>query len=368
METDTLVVGGGLSGLYLAHRLAREGQAFHLLEARDRFGGRILGASKTGYDMGPAWFWPGQPRVERLIGSLGLRPFEQYAHGTLVFEDEVGRVRRDLTFAPMAGSLRVSGGFSALIDALVDTVPPEDRTLNCCVTQVSMRGAGQQVDVRCVDGSGDERITRCNRVILAIPPRLAAERIVYSPELPPSALNAMRGIYTWMAGHGKAMAVYDTPFWRKMGLSGDAMSHRGPLGEIHDASPIADECGEGALFGFFAVPASMRRRMQADGTLEHAVRDQLVRLFGPDAAHPTALHIKDWAADSFTATVEDAAPPPGHPAYGMPPELHPLWDGALVLSSSEVAREYGGFLEGALEAAESTFDLVLSSLPAARKA
>ena len=42
MQTQTLIIGGGLSGLALAARLSAEEQDFLLVEARERWGGRIL--------------------------------------------------------------------------------------------------------------------------------------------------------------------------------------------------------------------------------------------------------------------------------------------------------------------------------------
>jgi len=42
MKTEVLIVGGGLAGLSLADKLAREGVDFLLVEAQNRLGGRIL--------------------------------------------------------------------------------------------------------------------------------------------------------------------------------------------------------------------------------------------------------------------------------------------------------------------------------------
>ncbi len=85
----TLIVGGGLSGLALAETLEAQGHDYLLVEARSRFGGQIKTEHHAGgyFDMGPAWFWPGQPRIAALIARLNLQKFDQFADGVLTFED-----------------------------------------------------------------------------------------------------------------------------------------------------------------------------------------------------------------------------------------------------------------------------------------
>jgi monoamine oxidase len=195
-----------------------------------------------------------------------------------------------------------------------------------------------------------------DRVVLALPPRVAAQ-LTFTPALPAAALHALESVPTWMAGQAKAVALYDTPFWRHAGLSGDASSRRGPLVEIHDASP--DTGGPYALFGFIGIPPEARGQTEP---LQEAIIAQLVRLFGPEAATPRQLLLKDWARDPMTATAADAAPLYAHPTYGPPPHFGEAWDGGLHLSGSETARMFGGYLEGALEAAEQTA-VALTSTP-----
>ncbi|WP_415922245.1 flavin monoamine oxidase family protein [Tateyamaria sp. SN6-1] len=342
MTNRTLIVGAGLSGLALAHQLAAEGRPFVLVEARDRVGGRILTETvgDAAFDLGPAWFWPGQPRIAALIRTLGLKQFDQYASGALTYEDADGQVQRGRGYASMEGSVRLQGGLSALTDALAAPLPPETLRLSCPVRSVTKTARG--VSATTVDGHRIEAA----RAVLAMPPRLAAQ-LTLTPELPPHATQLMESTPTWMAGQAKAVAVYDTPFWRDAGLSGDAMSRHGPMVEIHDASPARD--GPFALFGFIGVPPNARENTD---TLRAAIIAQLERLFGPDAAHPQAVIIKDWAHDGFTATARDSAPVYAHPTYGRPAALQTLWEGALFLGGTETAPQFGGFLEGALEAAE----------------
>ena len=344
----TLIIGGGLSGLALAEHLERQGQDYHLLEARDRFGGRILTEYvHDGYfDMGPAWFWPGQPRIEALVARLGLTKFTQHATGELLFEDENGRVQRGYGFASMAGSWRLEGGLAGLTDALVARLPDARKQRNAQVTGI------ERIGETCRATLMDGRVFEADRVILAMPPRIAAG-LDFRPALPTASVQAMTNVPTWMAGQAKVVAVYDTPFWREADLSGDAMSRRGPMVEIHDASPA--EGGPYALFGFIGVPPQARVDEQA---LRDAVVAQFARLFGADAASPSAVFLKDWAFDPLTATPTDAAPQYSHPAFGMPPALNNLWDGRLAFAGTEVAQNYGGYIEGALEAAEAAFTLL----------
>ncbi len=362
MQTDTLIIGGGLAGLSLAWQLQQKGLDYHLIESRGRFGGRIAAHStrldgvKTEFDIGPSWFWPGQPRIAQLIKQLDLAFFEQYAEGDLLFEDEAGKVQRGHGYASMQGSYRLVGSLKKLIAALQTRIPTERYRLNC--QAISIEQLKQSIKVRTklnsdttdTDSTGYEEFIECKKLVLALPPRIAADTINYTPNLNKEIISAMNSIPTWMAGHAKVVAVYEHPFWREAGLSGDAMSRCGPLVEIHDASPRHQ--GPYALFGFMGVPA--RARADRLPELTHATIAQLVRLFGEQASTPLDIVIKDWAFERETATALDHAPLGHHPAYGLSKALTNIWSDTIILSSTEAAPHYGGYIEGALEAAELT--------------
>lgn len=353
-STDVLIVGAGLAGLYLADRLQQAGRDYVVLEARHRLGGRILssrsqsaGETDARYDLGPAWFWPGQANMERLIKELGLEVFEQFSRGNLAFEDRKGLVQRDLQYSTMAGSLRITGGMETLVEALAQRIPAQKILRQSKVTKLTHARA----EIAATVVFEDHKATfRCNTAVLALPPRLAATSVVFAPQLRPDELAAMRAIPTWMAAHAKVVAVYERPFWRAAGLSGDGISHRGPLVEIHDASP--NSAAQGALFGFVGVPALMRRT--ADFDVVAPALEQLGKLYGPSAANPVDVLVQDWAEEAFTATEQDARDEsPGHQSTGTPLALMNLWGGQLMLGSSEMGHGFGGYLEGALEAAQA---------------
>lgn len=354
MKTDILIVGGGLSGLALADRLQRRGRDWLLIEARDRLGGRILSPNIAGahFDLGPAWFWPGQPRMERMLHRFGIDAFAQYSQGATVFQDQTGAVNTHRGFSPMAGSMRVAGGMSALISALEAELPKERVILNSALSAIAETSDG-------ISAQAGELSIEANQVVLAVPPRVVSETVSFEPGLSREAQSDLGNIPTWMAGQAKILAVYDRPYWRDAGLSGDGMSQRGPLVEIHDASPMTS--GPYALFGFVGYPPDVRAA-HPERLLE-MTRDQLLAMFGEGMSEPVDLQMVDWAQESETATQLDWDGPRVHPNYGLPRSLSGLWDGKILLGSTETASGHGGFLEGALEAADRVAAALKKALP-----
>jgi monoamine oxidase len=345
MKSEIAIVGGGLTGLALAYGLHQAGMDFQLFEARAMLGGRIAALTTPvgAVDLGPSWFWPGQPRIARLVEELGLRAFPQHAIGDVCYEDERGAVHRGMGLASMEGSFRLEGGMQSLIKGLAARLPQERLHLSCRVTDIVKDGR------LFIDGG---RWCEAEHVVLALPPRIAAT-LRFQPAPEPDTLRHLAAIPTWMAGHAKFVAVYDTPFWRRDGLSGDAMSRRGPLAEIHDASGPHE--APAALFGFLGVPAPLRRGREDE--LSAAALQQLARIFGPEAAAPMTTALMDWAAQPETATDADAILPAGHPPYGLPTALVGTWEGRLHFASTETASHMGGLMEGALASAERVLDL-----------
>jgi len=361
--TRIAIVGGGLAGIYAASRLEHCGiRDYVVLEARNAWGGRIAstpalagGSPQDRFDLGPTWFWPAyQPHFAQLVDSLGLQSFAQPEAGDMLIEQAPGAApARVAGYASAPPSMRLSGGMGTLVDALRLRLKPENLLLGHRVRR--LRSDGQQVVLE-VDNAGDGAgAYRADHVLLAVPPRLALTLIDFLPSLPAPLASAWRGAATWMAPHAKYVALYDEPFWRAQGLSGEARSVRGPLGEIHDASMPG---GRGALFGFFGTPALVRRSVAADVLQAHC-RAQFARLFGERAATPLADFIKDWAADPWTATAADEN---GAGSHGLAPAATAAegpWKNRLTGIASEWSRQFPGYLAGAVEAAAEGVDALL---------
>ena len=284
MQTEILIVGAGLSGMHTAATLHALGRDVTLIEARSRLGSRILSHTigNASFDLGPAWFWPGQPQIGHIVNEFALRTFPQQNEGAALYEDENGRIQH-VNDSPTEGSYRIEGGMGAIISALAAQIPVARIQLNSVATHFRRTSAGIETSLRC-----DRRIqtifSEC--VILTLPPRLVAA-LSFEPALAPSLNAALQEIPSWMAGHAKFLAFYALPFWRGEGLSGEGFSPRGPLMEIHDASPNSG--GPYALFGFVGTPPHQRKTLGEK--LAEEVLEQLQRLFGSASVRlpPTRL-------------------------------------------------------------------------------
>lgn len=348
MDTDVLIVGGGIAGLTAAWRLEQLGVAYRLVEARPRLGGRIHSVTGHGgeLDLGPSWIWPGQPLVAGLLDSFDLSHFRQQSHGSIVHQRETGETTRHPVISPMAGAYRIKGGTRALTDALAGALRAKSIFVDHQCRQLTRTDSAIHVWLTTSDGAVE---WSAKTVALALPPRLAA-RMDFAPALPGSLLDELRALPTWMAAHAKVLAVFDRPFWREQGLSGTAMSGKGPLVEIHDASP--EEGGPFALFGFVGYPAAARQTLGAGALLDRA-RAQLIELFGEEAAKPSEMILQDWSEEPWTADERDRTPLRGHPRYGLDEGPDGPWTDRLHFISTETAEENGGLIEGAIARALS---------------
>lgn len=354
------IVGGGLSGLLAAWLLQRQGERdVVLLEARASLGGRILSVDAAGntvdasapaldrFDLGPTWFWPGmQPQLDRLVDDLGLQRFEQFETGDMLLERSPQQAPQRVAGATSApASMRLAGGSGALIAALHRELDPSRLLSGQTVRR--LHRVGPHVELHSESAAGEASHWRVDHVLLALPPRLAAQRIAFDPPLPPALARRWQATATWMAPHAKYLAIYEQPFWRQQGLSGAARSACGPMVEIHDVSMPG---GHAALFGFVGVPARVRREVSSDELRAHC-RAQLRRLFGEPAAAPVGEALKDWAADPLTATVDDQEAD-AHHAEAPPSTVDSgPWQAGLTGIASEWSPLYPGYLAGAVDAA-----------------
>jgi len=356
---STIIIGAGLSGLYTAWKLQRRKTDTIVLEARNRVGGRIYSPQVTGknthcIDIGPAWIWPEfQPRMQQLLSSLNIRLFRQNTNGEILYEVDAKTIERHNDPSSHEMSYRVSGGAGEITRKLHAELASNTVRLNTPVSSIEKSNTDSRL---CIQTSHKNKTLRysADKVILALPPRLCQSNIAFTPALAKNVLTLWEETPTWMAGHCKIVFIYKQAFWRAQKLSGEVFSRHGPLSEIYDGSPLDETVF--ALTAFVGLNAHQRKSINTEQLIEMCLA-QLQRLFGDASRNVIDIQIKDWAEDKFTTTFADINTPAHHPQYpaNMP---RTLWNNQLILASTEVAREHGGYLEGALESAEAALSLI----------
>lgn len=360
MTHRIVVIGAGLSGLYATHLMQQAGEPVTLLDARDRVGGRVLSPGEAGaahrVDLGASWFWPTlNPLLSGLLAQLGLRHFPQHSQGAQSFEAADGEVRRHANaWEQQPVAQRIQGGSQALAEALLRRVEPH-ADLRLSTRVVGLERVQQGIALS-LQGAGGGSTLIAPQVISTLPPRLLLQDLTLTPAWDDNLRSQLQRVPTWMAGHAKFAARYPRAFWRAAGWSGLAMSRRGPLSEIHDASSA--DGSQAALFGFLGATADYRAQ-QGPEALAAQCLAQLARIFGPEAGHPTEHWLQDWAQQPLTAAALDRHPLNQHPLY-RPISVPPDWQDHLWLAGTEQSDYNGGYLEGALDAAELAVNRVLA--------
>jgi monoamine oxidase len=367
MTNNIIIIGAGLSGLYLAWQLEQTLPAdtrLIILEARERTGGRILspqwGESAQGrVDLGPAWIWPQyQPRLARLMNELHCRSFRQFTRGNMLYENAERMLQQFGGPSSHDQSYRVVAGTIELIDALQRQLQRSEIHLHTEVNSIDLQNG--KITATCTADNTEKPLSYdADKIILAMPLRLLAQNIQFSPPPDATLLAHWNNTATWMAGHCKIVFIYAQAFWREQQRSGEVFSHYGPMSEIYDASP--DNESFYALSAFIGLNAQQRKQIGNDALIS-ASQAQLQRLFGDAAAQPQQIFIEDWSENPFTASELDLNTPAQHPHYSeSAPRV--LADGRLYLAGTETAIEHGGYLEGALESADYIVDLLKQQNP-----
>jgi len=207
--------------------------------------------------------------------------------------------------------------------------------------------------------TSDRGVVAATRVIVAIPPPLAA-CIELDPPAP--ARRTQLVMRHAMGALVKVVVGYERPFWRTRGLSGEVVALKPrPVAVTFDNS---SEDGQGnvtqpALLAFVQQEAA-RRWTDDDGQVPGPVIEQLARWFGDEARTPTAVVAVDWAAEPWSRGCPTAVAGPRALTSIGTTLREPI--GRIHFAGTETAVEWTGYLEGALESGERAAREVLRGL------
>src|SRR5436190_2404692 len=201
-------------------------------------------------------------------------------------ESHPGTLERLVTTAPGAQSDRIVGGTQLIPIRMAQHLGKK------VVLSSPVRKITQKKDRVIVES--DKLTAIGQRVIVAIPPPLAG-RLQYSPKLP-----ALRDQLTQRMPQGsvmKVIAIYDKPFWRDGGWTGQVVSDTGPAQVTFDNTP--PEGTPGALMAFIEASTARQLDTASKATLRSKVLDNFATYYGDKARSPIAFYETRWDHDTW---------------------------------------------------------------------
>jgi monoamine oxidase len=278
--------------------------------------------------------WAAEPRDVSLLHALW------YIHSAGSFENLINTAAGAQERRIVGGSQRISLELAKQLGKRV--------VKKAAVHAIEARGKRMRVTTT-------RGVWSARRVIVAIPPTLAG-RIRYSPPLP-----GLRDQLTQRLPMGtviKCIAVYDRPFWRDAGLTGQATSDTGPIRLTFDNSP--PDGAPGVLLGFMEGENARVWGQRSKADRRAAAIECFRRYFGAPAGNPRDYFDKSWADDQWTRGCYGGYTPPGvlvdFGAALRPPVGRIHWAG------TETAEHWNGYMDGAVESGLRAAGEVLAAL------
>lgn len=145
-QDEVMIIGGGISGLYLAYKLRTKGTEFRLFEGGHVFGGRIK--SNTGIDYGASVLSTRDTLANELVKTLNL---------------ETKSLEKDSLYLP--------GGMQSVPDNLVERIigliPYRNFRLRWKLVAIEKMSSGYEMTF---ENPAGQKKFNCKKVALAIPP------------------------------------------------------------------------------------------------------------------------------------------------------------------------------------------------------
>lgn len=201
----------------------------------------------------------------------------------------------------------------------------------------------------------DHLTVSAKHVVVTGPPSLTGQ-IVYEPALP-----WMRAQLTQRYPQGsviKCEAVYDRPFWREKGLTGQAVSLTGPVKITFDNSP--PDGSPGVMLGFIEGEDARKASQLSPAARRAAVLANFVTYFGSQAANPRSYVEMNWSLEPWTRGCYV-----GYTAPGVLLDYGPAIRaavGRIHWAGSETSDYWNGYMDGAVRSGQRAAAEVLAAL------
>ncbi|PLB50947.1 amine oxidase [Aspergillus steynii IBT 23096] len=264
-------------------------------------------------------------------------------------ETSVGTLERLIGVTGAAQDSRIRGGTQLLATRLASKLGEENILLNSAVRGIQKTDGGEYVV------KSDAHSITAKHVVVAMSPPLAA-RITYDPLLPPGRDHLTQRMP--MGALGKAVAIYESPWWRAKGLNAQVLSDSGAVRSTFDSSPPDESFG--AIMGFMEADQMRRLDRLTEKEIQDEVVKDYVRYFGPEAANVSSWVIQRWDHEEFSRGGPVAYAPPGVlTRYAEDYLRKPV--GGIHFAGTETAEYWTGYMDGAVRSGERVAKEILKA-------
>jgi monoamine oxidase len=258
----------------------------------------------------------------------------------------VGTIERGISSQGGAQNSRFVGG-SALLSTRAAEELGKRVVLNAPVRSIEQSGSTATV-------TSDAGVWKAKRVIVAVPPQLAAE-INYTPLMPPiqDAMRRRMTLGTLMKIH----AVYETPFWREDPGVWMGLKINGCVPEMFDNTP--SEGGPGVLMGFHGGHA-WRKYANDPAARKAAALSDFAEVFGERCLKPIDYFEHDWTSEEWSRGCPVSVVGPGVVTEFLPNLIVPF--NLVHWAGTETATYWNGYMDGAISSGQRAAGEVLAEL------
>jgi monoamine oxidase len=252
-------------------------------------------------------------------------------------EDNPGTFERNFNTRNGAQMYRFAGGSQLICDRIARKLG-RSVVLDSPVRRIVRGRHGVTVH-------SDRVEVEAKRVIVAVPPILTG-KIDYEPGLPDERVELIdhypQGTMT------KAACVYDRPFWRDDGLTGQVLYDQGPLSATFDDSP--EDGSKGVVFGFVAGDQARDFSKLSKRARREAIIANYVEFFGPQAAAPERYIETNWKRETWTRGCPVGIPGLGQISARGAELSAPV--GRVHWAGTETSNYWAGYMDGAVRSGE----------------
>jgi monoamine oxidase len=180
--------------------------------------------------------------------------------------------------------------------------------------------------------------------LLTLPPQLY-EDIAFEPPLPTSLSEVITNPV--LGKIVKVVAIYNRPWWRDQGFSGSIQSKIGPFDFVIDSS--FEGAKEGVLVGLAQSSFAEKLNGLTGTEIKNTFIQQLLSAFGA-SFDPDEFYLTNWNEEVLSRGGFSSRRALGE--WALFGDVFSRPEGRIYFAGTECAKEWRGYIEGALESGE----------------